>query len=119
MIDEWMAFYNAERPHSALAGRTPAEAYRGEEPVDMMDGHHIAIYVADFSGPYEWLIERGLVTVEDNDHQYRCQDLVPPHGGRAIWTMEHEIRSLHHPHWNRWLVNRAGPDRLGGLRLSP
>ncbi len=37
VIDEWMAFYNAERPHSALAGRTPAEAYRGEEPVDMMD----------------------------------------------------------------------------------
>ena len=32
-----MAFYNAERPHSALAGRTPTEAYRGEEPVDMMD----------------------------------------------------------------------------------
>ncbi len=83
------------------------------------DGHHIAIYVADFSGPYDWLNERGLVTVEDNDHQYRCQDLVPPHGGRAIWTLEHEIRSLHHPHWNRWLVNRAGPDRLGGLRLSP
>ena len=37
VIDEWMAFYNAERPHSALAGRTPAEAYRGKEPVDMMD----------------------------------------------------------------------------------
>ncbi len=37
VIDEWMTFYNAERPHSALAGRTPAEAYRGEEPVDMMD----------------------------------------------------------------------------------
>ena len=35
VIDEWMAFYNAERPHSALAGRTPAEAYRGEEPVEM------------------------------------------------------------------------------------
>ena len=29
--------YNTERPHSALAGRTPAEAYRGEAPVDMMD----------------------------------------------------------------------------------
>ena len=31
------SWYNAERPHSALAGRTLAEAYRGEEPVDMMD----------------------------------------------------------------------------------
>ncbi len=37
VIDEWMAFYKTERPHSALAGRTPVEAYRGEEPVDMMD----------------------------------------------------------------------------------
>ena len=32
-----IGFYNAERPHSALGGRTPAEAYRGETPVDMMD----------------------------------------------------------------------------------
>ena len=37
VIDEWMAFYTTERPHSALAGRTPAEAYRGAGPVDMMD----------------------------------------------------------------------------------
>ena len=28
VIDTWMAFYNETRPHSALAGRTPAEAYR-------------------------------------------------------------------------------------------
>ena len=29
--------YNTERPHSALGGKTPAEAYRGAPPVDMMD----------------------------------------------------------------------------------
>jgi putative transposase len=28
VIDTWMAFYNETRPHSALGGRTPAEAYR-------------------------------------------------------------------------------------------
>ena len=28
---------DTQRPHSALAGRTPAEAYRGDTPVDMMD----------------------------------------------------------------------------------
>ncbi len=33
---EWIGFYNTERPHSALAGQTPAEAYAGL-PVDMMD----------------------------------------------------------------------------------
>ena len=37
LIGEWLRFYNVERPHSALDGRTPAEAYRGEPPVDMMD----------------------------------------------------------------------------------
>ena len=28
VIGEWIDYYNKERPHSALAGRTPAEAYR-------------------------------------------------------------------------------------------
>ena len=37
VIGEWIDFYNAERPHSALGGKTPAEAYRGDPPVDMMD----------------------------------------------------------------------------------
>ena len=37
LIGEWLRFYNTERPHSALGGATPAEAYRGEAPVDMMD----------------------------------------------------------------------------------
>ncbi len=37
VIGEWIDFYNTERPHSALAGRTPAEAYGVGQPVDMMD----------------------------------------------------------------------------------
>ena len=37
VIGEWIDFYNTQRPHSALAGRTPAEAYRDGPPVDMMD----------------------------------------------------------------------------------
>jgi putative transposase len=37
LIRDWVAFYNTERPHMALGGQTPAEAYRGEGPVDMMD----------------------------------------------------------------------------------
>ena len=39
VIGEWIDFYNTERPHSALGGKTPAEAYRGAPPVDMMDKH--------------------------------------------------------------------------------
>ncbi len=37
VIGEWIGFYNTVRPHSALAGRTPAEAYGAGRPVDMMD----------------------------------------------------------------------------------
>ncbi len=37
VIGDWIDFYNTERPHSALAGRTPAEAYGAGRPVDMMD----------------------------------------------------------------------------------
>ena len=37
LIDEWIGFYNTARPHSALDGKTPLEAYRGDPPVDMMD----------------------------------------------------------------------------------
>ena len=37
VIGEWIGFYNTGRPHSALDGRTPAEAYSDGKPVDMMD----------------------------------------------------------------------------------
>ena len=37
VIGDWIEFYNTERPHSALAGRTPTEAYGDGRPVDMMD----------------------------------------------------------------------------------
>ena len=37
LIRDWVVFYNAERLHMALGGRTPAEAYRDGPPVDMMD----------------------------------------------------------------------------------
>ena len=31
VIGEWIDFYNTERPHTAWAAPTPAEAYRGED----------------------------------------------------------------------------------------
>jgi putative transposase len=37
VIGDWISFYNTERPHSGLAGQTPAEAYAAKRPVDMMD----------------------------------------------------------------------------------
>jgi putative transposase len=37
VIGEWIDFYNTERPHSALNGKTPAEAYGIGQPMDLMD----------------------------------------------------------------------------------
>ena len=37
VVQDWIDFYNTERPHSALAGQTPAEDYGAKGPVDMMD----------------------------------------------------------------------------------
>ena len=70
------------------------------------DGHHVAIYISDFSGPYTKLLARGLVSREDDQHQYRFQDIVDPASGRLLCTVEHEVRSLRHPLFARPLVNR-------------
>lgn len=70
------------------------------------DGHHVAIYISDFSGPYKRLGERGLVSQEDDQHQYRFKDIVDPDSGKVLFTIEHEVRSLRHPLYGRPFVNR-------------
>jgi hypothetical protein len=70
------------------------------------DGHHIAVYVANFSAAHEWLAERSLVSEESDQHQYRFQTLVDPDDARPLTELEHEVRSLRHPQHNRRLVNR-------------
>jgi hypothetical protein len=70
------------------------------------DGHHVQIYITDFSGPYHRLRERGLVSQEDNQYQYRFRDIIDLDGGRHLFTVEHEIRSATHPMFMRPLVNR-------------
>ncbi len=70
------------------------------------DGHHIQLYVANFSGPHARLLERGLLTEESNQHQYRFQQITEPATCRTLFEIEHEIRSLRHPMYARPLVNR-------------
>lgn len=70
------------------------------------DGHHVAVYIADFSGPYRWLRERGLVTMETGAHEWRFQKIVDPASGAPLFEIEHEVRSLRHPLYARPLVNR-------------
>lgn len=70
------------------------------------DGHHIQVYVADFSGPYRRLLERGLISEESDQHQYRFKDIVDPGSGDVLYTIEHEVRSMRHPLFMRPLINR-------------
>lgn len=70
------------------------------------DGHHLQIYVADFSGPHAKLNERGLVSEESNQHQYRFQNIIDPDSGDLLFELEHEVRSMTHPLYARPLVNR-------------
>ena len=79
------------------------ETDRSQPP---FDGHHVQMYIANFSGPYRKLQERGLITIEDNQYQYRFQDIVDLESNEVLFSVEHEVRSATHPMYLRPLVNR-------------
>jgi hypothetical protein len=70
------------------------------------DGHHVQMYITDFSGPYRRLSEHDLIFSEDNQYQYRFRDIIDPASGRHLFTVEHEVRSATHPMYLRPLINR-------------
>ncbi len=72
------------------------------------DGHHIAIYVANFAAPYQYLAAHGLITRDIQDSQFRFEDIVEPASGEPLFKIEHEVRSLRHWGFRRQqhLVNR-------------
>lgn len=70
------------------------------------DGHHVQIYITNFSGPYRKLRDRNLVSQEDNQYQYRFRDIVDLASGKHLFTVEHEVRSATHPMYLRPLINR-------------
>ncbi|MBI2358986.1 MAG: hypothetical protein HYV04_08785 [Deltaproteobacteria bacterium] len=77
-----------------------------DEDIPVYDGHHIAVYVANFSGPYTFLRQRGLIMEDVRNHQFRFKDLVDPKTGQKLFELEHEVRSLRHPLYHRSLINR-------------
>jgi hypothetical protein len=77
-----------------------------DRPQPEFDGHHVQIYVVNFSGPHQRLGARNLVSIEDNQYQYRFRDIVDLDSGRHLFTVEHEVRSITHPLFWRPLVNR-------------
>jgi hypothetical protein len=70
------------------------------------DGHHVQIYIADFSSPYRQLRSRDLITRDTDSHEWRFRDIVDLDTNRTLFTVEHEVRSLKHPLYGRPLVNR-------------
>ena len=112
-------FYNdvlGTPAHVATNGERRAEANMGgsqrlvfqetDAEIPAYDGHHIAIYVSNFSRPHAALKERDLITEESDQHQYRFQAIVDPDSGETLTEIEHEVRSLKHPMFKRFLVNR-------------
>ena len=75
-------------------------------PLAPYDGHHIQVYVANFSGPHRELLGRGLITEESNQHQYRFDSIIDLENGKPLIQIEQEVRSMRHPLYARPLVNR-------------
>jgi hypothetical protein len=88
-------------------GRNQSLVFREtQEPLAPYDGHHIAIYVANFSRAYGYLKERNLISEDVRNHQYRFKEIVDPDNSSCVFLVEHEVRSLHHPMFQRFFVNR-------------
>jgi len=109
-------FYNEimRAPARAEKGRATVSIGRHQKffftetggPLPEYDGHHVQVYIADFSTPYKWLKERSLINMETDAHEWRFQWIVDPKDGKRLFQIEHEVRSMKHPLFNRPLVNR-------------
>ena len=89
------------------AGKNQFLQFReSDRPQPDFDGHHVQLYITDFSGPYRRLSERHLISSEDNQYQYRFRDIIDPASGKHLFTVEHEVRSATHPMYLRPLINR-------------
>lgn len=77
-----------------------------DAPAPDFDGHHIAVYLANFSRPHQRLLERNIVSEESNQHQYRFVDIVDLASNSPVFQIEHEVRSMTHPLYGREQINR-------------
>ena len=96
----------AKAAHVAVGYRQYLTFRETEAPLPAYDGHHIQLYVANFSAPHKKMVAMGLEMEESNQHQYRFYDIVDPKTDKKLYRLEHEIRSMTHPMYARPLVNR-------------
>ena len=114
----WVSERDGARRAEVSLGQYQRLVFKESNDVPDYDGHHIAIYVANFSRPYTYLADRGLITEEPRNHQFRFVDIIDPASGEVLFKLEHEVRSLKHSLYRRPLVNRtigqfAEPRRVG------
>jgi hypothetical protein len=103
----WLEADSMRAVANVRIGRNQSLRFReSNEPIAPYDGHHIAIYVANFSRPYNFLKRHHLISEDVRNHQFRFQSIVDGDSGRIAFLLEHEVRSLHHPMFNRYFVNR-------------
>ncbi|MBT8003577.1 MAG: hypothetical protein HN578_11735 [Rhodospirillales bacterium] len=81
-----------------------------DESLPVYDGHHIQIYLNNFSRPYARFRDRNLISMETGQYEYRTIDIVDPENGNKLYELEHEIRSMSHPLFGRPFINR-NPDQ--------
>ena len=98
---------NGHGPAAVIeAGPLQSLVFRESEQLPEYDGHHLAIYVANFSSPFQWLEERKLISEGIRNHQFRFKEIVDPDTAKPVFTIEHEVRSTRHPLFKMPLTNR-------------
>jgi catechol 2,3-dioxygenase-like lactoylglutathione lyase family enzyme len=98
---------NGAQVAHAMVGQNQELVFRETaQPQAEYDGHHLQVYITNFSRPHARLKERGLVSEESDQYQYRFKDIVDPKSNKPMFTIEHEVRSMTHPLYARPLVNR-------------
>jgi len=97
---------NGSKAAHIQSGRNQELIFREAENAPPFDGYHVAVYVANFSGPYSYMKEHGILKEDIRNHQFRFQSIVDPETGEPLADLEHEVRNLHHPQFKRTLINR-------------
>lgn len=77
-----------------------------DQPERPYDGHHLQIFISNFSGPYNKLRDLGLISMEVNQYEWRFKDVIDMDTREVLFTVEHEVRSQTHPMFGRPLLNR-------------
>ena len=108
MLTPAEAYKDAEGPKAKVqAGEKQYFIFREtDQPIPAYDGHHVQIFISNFSGPYRKQVELGLLTIEWGQYEWRFNDVIDLDTKEVLFTMEHEVRSHTHPMYGRPLVNR-------------